>query len=93
MDNKSLTTWERIKDSDIYHSFIKSPTAIASSTILFIIFFCSFFVELITTYDSQTASFSAPFGNKASAEFIASLTSAIVLALSQPNSNSIATPA
>ena len=27
MDNKSLSTWERIKDSDVYHSFIKSPTA------------------------------------------------------------------
>ena len=39
VDNKTLSTWERIKDSDIYHSFIKSPTAIASSTILFIIFF------------------------------------------------------
>ena len=51
MDNKSLSTWERIKDSDIYHSFIKSPTAIVSSTILFIIFFCSFFVELITPYN------------------------------------------
>ena len=51
MDNKSLSTWGRIKDSDIYHSFIKSPTAIVSSTILFIIFFCSFFVELITPYN------------------------------------------
>ena len=51
MDNKSLSTWERIKDSDIYYSFIKSPTAIVSSTILFIIFFCSFFVELITPYN------------------------------------------
>ena len=38
VDNKTLSTWERIKDSDIYHSFIKSPTAIVSSTILFIIF-------------------------------------------------------
>ena len=43
MDNKIETTWERIKDSDIYFSFIKSPTAIISSIILFIIFFCSFF--------------------------------------------------
>ena len=51
MDNKTLTTWERIKDSDIYFSFIKSPTAIISSLILFIIFFCSFFVELITPYN------------------------------------------
>tara|TARA_A100001015_G_scaffold263915_2_gene311190 strand:- start:922 stop:1077 length:156 start_codon:yes stop_codon:yes gene_type:complete len=37
--------------------------------------------------------FSAPSGNKASAAFIASRASAMVLALSQPNSNSIATPA
>ena len=52
MDNKeTLTTWERIKDSDIYFSFIKSPTAIISSLILFIIFFCSFFVEFITPYN------------------------------------------
>ena len=52
VDNKTLSTWERIKDSDIYHSFIKSPTAIVSSTILFIIFFCSFFVELDNTLQS-----------------------------------------
>ena len=49
MDN-NVSTWGRIKDSDIYHSFLKSPTAIVSSMILFIIFFCSFFVELITPY-------------------------------------------
>ena len=36
MDNNlNLTRWERIKDSDIYHGFIKSPTAIISSAILF----------------------------------------------------------
>jgi len=51
VDNNSLTKWGRIKDSDIYHSFIKSPTAIVSSAILFIIFFCSFFVELVTPYN------------------------------------------
>ena len=52
MDNNTLTTsWNRIKDSDIYYSFIKSPTAIVSSIILFIIFFCSFFVEFITPYN------------------------------------------
>ena len=51
MDNKIQTTWERIKDSDIYFSFIKSPTAIISSIILFIIFFCSFFVEFLSPYD------------------------------------------
>ena len=49
-DNLNLTRWERIKDSDIYHSFIKSPTAIISSAILFIIFFCSFFIEFLTPY-------------------------------------------
>ena len=49
VDN-NISTWERVKDSDIYHSFMKSPTAIVSSVILFIIFFCSFFVELITPY-------------------------------------------
>ena len=51
MDNNSLTTWGRVKDSDIYHSFIKSPTAIVSSAILLIIFFCSFFVEFVTPYN------------------------------------------
>ena len=51
MDNKIQTTWERIKDSDIYFSFIKSPTAIISSIIIFIIFFCSFFVEFLSPYD------------------------------------------
>ncbi len=51
MDNKNLTLLSRIKDSDIYFSFIKSPTAIVSSLILVIIFFCSFFVELVTPYN------------------------------------------
>ena len=51
MDNKSLTTWDKIKDSEIYFSFIKSPTAIVSSILLVIIFFCSFFVEFITPYN------------------------------------------
>ena len=51
MDNNINTTWSRIKDSDIFFSFKKSPTAIISSFILFIIFFCSFFVELITPYN------------------------------------------
>ncbi len=50
VDN-NISTWGRIKDSDIYHSFIKSPTAIISSIILLIIFFCSFFVEFITPYN------------------------------------------
>ena len=51
MDNKNLTLFNRIKDSDIYFSFIKSPTAILSTLILIIIFFCSFFVELVTPYN------------------------------------------
>ncbi len=50
-NSRTLSTWERIKDSDIYHSFIKSPTAIISSAILLIIFFCSFFVEFVTPYN------------------------------------------
>ena len=51
MDNKNLTLFSRIKDSDIYFSFIKSPTAVISTLILIIIFFCSFFVELVTPYN------------------------------------------
>ena len=51
MDNKNLTLINRIKDSDIYFSFIKSPTAIVSTVILIIIFFCSFFVEFVTPYN------------------------------------------
>ncbi len=51
MDNKNLTLLNRIKDSDIYFSFVKSPTAIISTVILIIIFFCSFFVELVTPYN------------------------------------------
>ena len=39
MDNKNLTLLNRIQDSDIYFSFIKSPTAILSTIILIIIFF------------------------------------------------------
>ena len=51
MDNKNLTLINRIKNSDIYFSFVKSPTAIVSTVILIIIFFCSFFVELVTPYN------------------------------------------
>ena len=51
MDKKLLKFWEKFKDSDIYFSFIKSPTAIVSSIILLIIFFCSFFVEFVTPYN------------------------------------------
>ena len=47
MDKPRLTLLSRIKDSDIYFSFTKSPTAIVSTVILIIIFFCSFFVELV----------------------------------------------
>ena len=51
MDNQGLTLLNRIKDSDIYFSFIKSPTAIASTIILLIIFFCSFFVEVVAPFN------------------------------------------
>jgi len=51
VDSKNLTLFNRIKDSDIYFSFIKSPTAIVSTVILIIIFFCSFFVEFVTPYN------------------------------------------
>ena len=50
MDSQKLTLLNRIKDSDIYFSFIKSPTAILSTLILIIIFFCSFFVEYEEVY-------------------------------------------
>ena len=51
MDNQSFLFIDKIKDSDIYFAFIKSPTAIISTIILIIIFFCSFFVELIAPYN------------------------------------------
>ena len=51
MDNQRLTLLSRIKDSDIYFSFTKSPTAIVSAVILVIIFFCSFFVELVAPFN------------------------------------------
>jgi peptide/nickel transport system permease protein len=51
VDNKKLTWFNRVKDSDIYYSFIKSPTAIVSTFILILIFFCSFFVEFVTPYN------------------------------------------
>jgi len=51
VDNQASTLLHRIKDSDVYFSFIKSPTAIVSSVILVIIFFCSFFVELVAPFN------------------------------------------
>jgi peptide/nickel transport system permease protein len=51
VDSQRLTLLNRIKDSDIYFSFLKSPTAIVSSVILVIIFFCSFFVELVAPFN------------------------------------------
>ena len=51
MDNQNLSIISKIKDSDIYFSFIKSPTAIISTVILIIIFFCSFFVELVAPFN------------------------------------------
>ena len=51
MDNQNLSLLNRIQDSDIYFSFIKSPTAIISTIILIIIFFCSFFVEIVAPFN------------------------------------------
>ena len=51
MDNQNLSFIGKIKDSDIYFAFIKSPTAIISTAILIIIFFCSFFVELVAPFN------------------------------------------
>ena len=51
MDNQNLSFINKIRDSDIYFAFIKSPTAIISTIILIIIFFCSFFVELIAPFN------------------------------------------
>ena len=51
MDNQNLSMLEKIQDSDIYFSFIKSPTAIISTIVLMIIFFCSFFVEFIAPFN------------------------------------------
>ena len=51
MDNQNLSLMDRVRDSDIYFAFIKSPTAIISTTILVIILFCSFFVELIAPFN------------------------------------------
>jgi len=51
MQNQNLSLINKIIDSDIFFSFKKSPTAIISSLILVIIFFCSFFVEIIAPYN------------------------------------------
>ncbi len=51
MDNQNFSFIDKILDSDIYFAFIKSPTAITSSIILVIIFFCSFFVEFVAPYN------------------------------------------
>ena len=51
MDNQSFSFIDKIRDSDIYFSFIKSPTAIISTVILTIIFFSSFFVEFIAPFN------------------------------------------
>jgi peptide/nickel transport system permease protein len=51
MDNQNLSFIDKIRDNDIYFAFIKSPTAIISTTILIIIFFSSFFVELIAPFN------------------------------------------
>ena len=51
MDNQNLSIINKIRDTDIYFAFIKSTTAIISTVILIIIFFCSFFVELIAPFN------------------------------------------
>ena len=51
MQNQNLSFINKIIDSDIFFGFKKSPTAIISSLILVIIFFCSFFVEIIAPYN------------------------------------------
>jgi peptide/nickel transport system permease protein len=51
MQNQNLSFINKIIDSDIFFSFKKSPTAIISSLILLVIFFCSFFVEIIAPYN------------------------------------------
>jgi len=51
MDSHNLSLIGRIRDSDIYFAFIKSPTAIVSTVILIVIFFCSFFVELVAPFN------------------------------------------
>ena len=51
MDNQNFSFIGKIRDSNIYFAFTKSPTAIISTIILMIIFFCSFFVELIAPYN------------------------------------------
>jgi peptide/nickel transport system permease protein len=51
MDNQNLSLIDKIRESDTYFAFIKSPTAIISTTILIIIFFSSFFVELIAPFN------------------------------------------
>ncbi|MDB9739766.1 ABC transporter permease [Candidatus Pelagibacter sp.] len=51
MDNQNLSFIDKIRDSDIYFAFIKAPTAIISTAILMIIFFSSFFVELIAPFN------------------------------------------
>ncbi len=51
MASQKLTLFNRIKDSDIYYSFINSATAIVSTIILLIIFFCSFFVEFVAPFN------------------------------------------
>ena len=51
MQDQNLSFVNKIIDNDIFFSFKKSPTAIISSLILLIIFFCSFFVEIIAPYN------------------------------------------
>ena len=49
MDKNSF--FNRMLDSDVFFSFKKSPTAIISSLILFIILFSSIFAEIVSPYN------------------------------------------
>ena len=51
MVSDNLSFIDKIRDSDVYYSFIKSPTAIISTGVLIIIFFCSFFVEFVAPFN------------------------------------------
>ena len=46
----------RIRDSDIFHSFIHSPTALISSCLLVVILLASFFCEFVAPHDPFTPS-------------------------------------
>ena len=51
MDNSQTSFIDRVRDSDVFHSFKKSPTAIISSIIVFVIIFSSIFAEFVAPHD------------------------------------------